>query len=349
MRKRIDYSGKIVNVGIDVHKKSYSIVCRCEKQEVKKATIPASPDELVKFLEFHFSGAKICSAYEAGFSGFVLHRVLSAGGINSIVVNPSSIEVAANDKSKTDTRDARKLSTQLEDGRLKAIFIPTIDQEKDRLLTRTRSQLVKERSRVGNQFKSRLSQFGLIPFDDETLMSVDFIDDYLRQPLDGRLHRILLVLAEIWKQLNNQIKDLDKEIRKKSADNKIALVYRSIPGVGPLISLILAQELGDMSQFTNEKGLFKHTGLIPTEYSSGEKRRQGHITRQGSSRLRWILTEVAWHAIRLDPRLKEDFARISTTRGKKRAIVAIARKIIGRARACFKKGETYQLGFGMVA
>lgn len=349
MRKRIDYSGKKVNVGIDVHKKSYSVCCRCEGQEVKKATIPAIPEELVKFLRFHFSGAEIHSVYEAGFSGFVLHRVLVKNGIKNLVVNPSSIEVAANDRTKTDQRDSRKMSEQLEAGRLRGIFVPTVEYEQERLLTRTREQLVRERTRVGNQFKCRLSQFGLIPCDDETRISKSFIDDYLGQELSAKLHDSLGILARVWKVLDQEVKELDRQIKQKCEKDRNALIYQNVPGMGPLTSQTLSLELGDMSQFRNERTIFKHTGLVPSEYSSGEKKRQGHITRQGSARLRHLLTEAAWKAIKEDPKLLADFNRISRKRGKKRAIVAIARKLIGRTRACFRKGETYQLGFGMAA
>ena len=349
MRQRIDYSGKKVNVGIDVHKKTYAVCCRCDGQEVKKATVPARPEELVKFLKFHFAGAEIYSVYEAGFSGFVLHRVLVSNDIKNIVVNASSIEVAANDRAKTDRRDARKMSEQLEAGRLRGVLVPTAEQEQERLLTRTREQLVRERSRVGNQFKSRLAQFGLIPCDDETKMSRNFIDDYLGQDLAKKLHDALSVLARIWKALDQEVKELDRQIKKKCMEDRNAVVYRGIPGMGPLTSQTLSLELGNMGNFHNERAIFKHTGLIPSEFSSGNKKRQGHITRQGSSRLRHLLTEAAWKAIKEDPKLLGDFNRISRSRGKKRAIVGIARKLIGRARACFRKGEAYRVGFGIAA
>jgi transposase len=241
------------------------------------------------------------------------------------------------------------MSEQLEAGRLKGVFVPTVEREQERLLTRTREQLVRERSRVGNQFKSRLSQFGLIPCDDETIMSRSFIDDYLGQKLSEKLLDSLSILARIWKALDQEIKELDRSIKKKCAEDRNAIIYQSVPGMGPFTSQTLSSELGDMSHFRNERAAFKHTGLIPSEYSSGEKKRKGHITRQGSSRLRHLLTEAAWKSIKKDPKLLEDFNRISRKRGKKRAIVAIARKLIGRARACFRKGEPYQLGFGMAA
>lgn len=138
-------------------------------------------------------------------------------------------------------------------------------------------------------------------------------------------------------------------MKEQAREDKNDSIYRSVPGIGPICARILSNELGDMSQFRNERALFCHTGLTPCEFSSGGKERKGHITQQGSSRLRWVLTEASWRAIKDDPKLLEDFNRIARTRGKKRAIVAIARKLSGRIRACFRKGENYELGYGMAA
>jgi transposase len=348
-RKSINYSGKKVNVGIDVHKKTYSVYCTCEGQMVKRATVPAVPAKLVEFMKYHFAGADVHSVYEAGFSGFGLHRILVENGISNIVVNPSSIEVAAKDKVKTDKRDCKKMAIQLEAGRLKGVNVPSSEQEQERLLTRTREQLVNERTRVSNQFKSRLYQFGLIPCDDETVISKQFIDAYLGMKLPKRLHQCLSVLARLWKFVNDEIKAIEKEMAHQAKQDKNEAVYRSVPGIGAISSRILSNELGDMSHMRNERAIFSHTGLTPSEFSSGGKQRLGHITHQGSSRLRCLLTEASWIAIKEDPKLREDFERIALKRGKKRAIVAIARKLIGRIRACFRKGENYQLGYGLAA
>ncbi len=109
-----------------------------------------------------------------------------------------------------------------------------------------------------------------------------------------------------------------------------------------------------MSQFHNERQLFSYTGLTPCEFSSGEAIHRGHISKQGNSRLRAILVEVAWRAIKKDSALEEFFNQLYPRTGKTRAvsfagrlclIVAVARKLIGRIRAAFKKEEFYQLGF----
>src|SRR6185312_10917405 len=111
-------------VGIDVHKKTYSCVNICEGQVVKRDTMPGKPETLMNYLKNSFSNAaQINTAYEAGFSGFHLHRYLLAHGINNIVVNPSSIEIASRDKVKTDKRDALKIATQLSTGRLRCVFV----------------------------------------------------------------------------------------------------------------------------------------------------------------------------------------------------------------------------------
>ena len=98
-----------------------------------------------------------------------------------------------------------------------------------------------------------------------------------------------------------------------------------------------------MSQFNNERQLFSYTGMTPSEHSSGENTRRGHITRQGNSRVRWLLCQAAWRAIKEDRDLKEYFERLHPRTGKKRAIVAVARKLIGRIRAAFRQNTLYRL------
>lgn len=99
-----------------------------------------------------------------------------------------------------------------------------------------------------------------------------------------------------------------------------------------------------MTRFANERALFSYTGLTPSEHSSGASVRRGPMSRQGSSRVRHLLVEIAWRALPRDAVLQEIFDRIAATRGKKRAIVAIARRLTGRIRACFRQGTTYAVG-----
>ena len=99
-----------------------------------------------------------------------------------------------------------------------------------------------------------------------------------------------------------------------------------------------------MTRFANERALFSYPGLTPSEDSSGASVRRGPMSRQGSSRVRHVLVDIAWRAMPRDAVLTELFARIAATRGKKRAIVAMARRLTGRIRACFRQGTTYAVG-----
>jgi transposase len=346
-QEAISYRGKKVYAGIDVHKRSYSVTVICEREIVARDTMQASPEGLGGYLKKRFMGAQIFSAYEAGFSGFGLHRKLEGYGIHSRVVNAASVEIAANDRVKTDKRDSKKLAEQLSKGGLRGIYIPSKAEEMKRVLTRTREQIVRHRARVATQIKSKLHYFGLIGCgDDNKPVSGAYIKRIEQQELPAELKYCLQVLGEQWRFLTMKLKEIAVKIAEQAeGDEELEKVYRSVPGVGSVSSRVLANELGNLAlRFANERALFSFTGLTPGEHSSGEYVRKGHISRQGSARIRKYLTEIAWRTIRKDPALEEIFQRIAKTRGKKRAIVAIARKIIGRIRSCFRQQCLYQIG-----
>jgi len=343
--EQTSYTGKEVFIGIDVHKKSYSVVVRCDKQVVKKWTTAASPKELSQQLQKYFSGATIHSVYEAGFSGFALHRELVRHGIDNIVVHAASIEIAANDRVKTDKRDAQKMAALLEAGRLRGNRIPSEQEEQRRMLTRTRQQLVEERTAIKNKIRMKFHQLGLIEYDENRPMSHKLVKELLGGTNSSELKIVIQAYWNIWKKLDEEIYKLAQVIKEQAKTDPNDATYRSAPGVGPLSARILASELGDMSQFNNERQLFSYTGLTPCEYSSGENIRRGHISRQGNSRLRAILVESAWRAIEKDRALGEFFKRLYPRTGKKRAIVAVARKLIGRIRAAFHQGVKYQMEY----
>jgi transposase len=344
--KAISYVGKTVFIGIDVHKKTYTVVARVEGEVVKKWTTAASPQSLAQQLLKYFAGATIYSAYEAGFSGFVLHRELDKHGIHNLVVNAAGVEVAVNDRVKTDKRDALKLATLLEAKRLKGIRIPSEAEEAHRMLSRTRQQLVEDRTSVQNKIRMKFHQFGLINDNENRKMSHTLVEELLANAHVPSKELTIAINAywSVWKKLDEEIHKIEDELKHQAQDDPNEKTYRSVPGVGPLSARILSNELGNMAQFKNERQLFSFTGLTPSEHSSGENIRKGHISRQGNSRVRGILIEIAWRAIEKDPALAEFFNRLFPRTGKTKAIVAVARKIIGRIRAAFQKDEVYQLG-----
>ena len=342
-RERVSYAGKRVYIGIDVHRAFFVASCVCEGEVVKRCRMPAKAEAVIELIRKHFPQSEVRTCYEGGYSGFWLHRELEASGISNIVVHAASIEVAANDRVKTDKRDSLKMAEQLFTGRLRGIRIPTVKEEHRRLLTRTREQFMRAKIRVQVQIRMRLHQFGIFPSHIERVLRVKDVEELLAM-MDGDLQFSIACLYEQWGHLLFQIRKLDDELSKHAQSDPLEGIYRSVPGIGPLIARVLSNELGDMSQFPNERALFSFTGLTPGEYSSGNQVHRGHISRQGSSRLRHMLVEAAWKAIRKDDVLKEFYERIAAKSGKKRAIVAVARKLVGRIRAAMRAHKQYEVG-----
>jgi len=340
-KHNFNYTGKTVYIGLDVHKNTYSLTAICDGLIVKRETLMACPEILIEYLRKRFGDGKIESAYEAGFSGFHLHRRLVEAGIHNIVVHAASIEVSK-DRVKTDKRDSIKIATHLSQGRLKCIYIPTEEREDFRAVTRVRDSFMKERTRIACQIKALLHLHGLIVANDKRKVSERWINDLSKLKLSSGIKYSLDMHISMWKQFNDKIKEIKTEMKRQAIkDGEVDRVYQSSPGIAGVSARILANELGDLTQFDNERQLFSYLGLTPSEYSSGDHVRQGHITKQGKPILRKILIQVAWTAVRHDKELRTIFERIAAKSGVKRAIVAIARRIIGRIRACFIKKVLY--------
>jgi transposase len=347
--KTYNYTNKVVYVGIDVHKKTYSCVSICEKEVVKRDSMPAKPQLLLSYLKNTFASAtSIKTAYEAGFSGFWLHRYLIEQGIDNIVVHPGSIEISSRNRVKTDKRDALKIATQLSAGRLRGVFVPSCRQEERRSVTRLRLNMVTLKHQIGAELKALLFTQNWIDKDDDTVLSQKWLSKKLSD-IESSHHSHYFKYsvnqyAQQWQQLNTRIKEINTMLKQQSQEDiGLQQIYESAPGIGLLSGRILANELGDMKQFHNEKQLFSFTGLTPAEHSSGEHTHLGHITRQGNPILRGILVEAAWKAILEDDNLGQIFQRLAKKSGKKRAIVGIARRLIGRLRSCIITGSLYQL------
>lgn len=239
---KYNYKGKTVYMGIDVHKKSYVCVSVCEGRVVKKDAMPAKPSILIAYIKNHFPDAMMETAYEAGFSGFHLHRQLVAAGIENRVVHPGSIEVACRDRVKTDKRDAKKMAIQLAAGRLNGIYIPTLEQEAKRSVTRLRDNILKWRHKVGQQFKSLLFTQGLIEGHDDTVICRRWLKEKLveaKNSLPFEFYYTLEHDAQQWLRLTHDLDKIKKELLAMQSDQEQALLalYKSAPGIGDITAL----------------------------------------------------------------------------------------------------------------
>ena len=151
--------------------------------------------------------------------------------------------------------------------------------------------------------------------------------------------------AEQWRFPPRQLIEMRHLLRAQApAQGEMEKVSRSVPGLGAVVARTFATELGDMTRLANERALCSDTGLTPSAYASGAAMRRGPSSQHGSSRVRHLLVETAWRGLPRDKVLQESLDRVAATRGKKRAIGASARRLIGRIRACFRAGTLYAVG-----
>ena len=336
---KIEKKGKAF-VGIDVHAKTYKVCILSRGKKKKILACPAEPSILVKTLTMVLTNyLEIHTVYEAGFSGFTLHRALKKAGMKNIVVDPGSVLQAPNDRVKTDKKDSEALARLHMHGVLKGIKVPSLKQDMDRQVIRTRQQLVDHRKSIMNQCRTKLHQFGLMPSCHCGVLTLMFVKK-IEKELKGALKTALLALVRVWENLNDSIKELDAALKAQATDADEIL--RTIPGIGKLTARKIVVELGSMRQFSSDKKLAGFVGLVPSEHSSGESQNKGSITKRGSSSLRCILTQAAWRAVGKDNEFKKTYERIRNRRGAKIAIIAVARKMILTCRALLIKNEPYK-------
>jgi len=341
---------KVVFCGVDVHRNDNKLCYLCDGEIVEKVVVNGAVGGIIEHTKELYSKAKeIRFVYEAGFSGFHLYRALTANGYDCIVTPPSRIPRMA-DKVKTDKRDAQKLAQFHAGGLLRSVWVPPLQIDSDRHYIRLRDRYQKKLSRVKSQIKSQLRLHGKhwSPASGgywtkryiRWLESLEFHNESLGLILDEYLSE--------YRYLRNRVATLTRRIKELSRSEAYHTSYIRLTacrGVGLITAMTFLLEIWDMSRFKSVEAFGSYLGMTPSQHSSGEHVRHGHITREGNARVRKVLVESAWTVIRHDPFLRAKYQRIKSrgTNGKK-AIVAVARSLAIRFRRCLLNEEPYVLG-----
>ena len=341
-----------VFVGLEDSKKTWKLCVRSEGTIVHETTMPARYEVLRNYFNHKFPECQIQVIYEAGFRGFGLHDQLEADGWECIVTPPHTVTEEKCQRKKNDRTDCRRLAKNLENGDYQSCFVPDKELREDRQISRTCGQVQADIRRVCNRIRRMLEFHGLDERFPAGRWSPGMYDrakrqlaememsDSLRYSFDvmfGELEK----LRELKKGLLLQLRRLAKSDRyKKNVD-----LVKSAPGIGWLTAIRLVLEWGDLSRFRRKEEFASFLGLVPSDYSSGEQERQGHITKQGKRGPRSWLVEGSWVAIRYDPVLLGKYRQVLRSCGsKKKAIVAVARKLGLRLRRVLLTGEPYVVG-----
>ena len=348
--KKIDFKGKELFIGLDVHKKSWSITIVVEGIKHRTFTQPPEPKALYHYLQKTFPGGSYSSAYEAGFCGYGIHRELNSLGIRNIVINAADIPTSQKDKlQKRDPIDSRKIARALEKGSLRGIHIFDRELEELRSLNRTRFYLMRDLRRSKNRIKSFLQYYGVsIPpeYDNNlwTLKYISWLKQIKMQTMSGQ--DAFNNLIRSYEYHREQLLILSRQIRlrMREYDNELYSLLKSVSGIGPLTSSALITELGDINRFPHIDHLSSFVGLIPRVRESGETIHTGGITFRCNSFLRTMLIEASWQAIRMDPALMQYYQKHVINNKGHKVIIKIARKLLNRIRYVMKNRQPYVTG-----
>jgi transposase len=295
-------------LGLDVHKATIAVAIAEEEGAPTSYGSIANEPSAIRTLMTRLGGSdvQVHVAYEAGPTGYALHRQLTTMGIDCIVVAPSLIPKRAGDKVKTDRRDALKLARLLRSGDLTPVWVPDQAHEALRSLVRARADAKADQLRAKHRLSKFLLRQGCWPPIGVRNWSQRYFS-WLRQlEFEHLPDRIVFAdyLAEVT-AAGERIKRLEAALHQcAQTSSQVALIraLQAFRGIGFLSAVTLVAEAGDLRRFRTAPQFMAYVGLVPSESSSGGKQQRGSITKTGNSLLRHVLGEAAHH-VRRAPRV----------------------------------------------
>jgi transposase len=337
-QRRAPDAGEVVIIGVDLSRSKWVYACRWGGQEQRRFGSPGELKHLQALVrEYHQRGCEVHVVYEACGFGYQIAWWLEANHTQVIVVAPSCVEKAPGAQVKTAGVDASSLAVKYERGMLKGIYIPTREQHEYRQLSRTYGQALQDRRRQQVRLRMLLQEHGYPPPAAGSAWSA-FERWVIAQTWPAPLGICVTELMGWRASASSSARRLANEVRavgRLPVYAPLSKVLAGQSGVGRFTAIRFILEICDIHRFATADSLPNYLGLTPQEYSSGETTHRGRIRKCGPGSVRAWLVQCAWVAVRTgkDRALVECFTRLEPRAGRKRAIVAVARKLALRLRA----------------
>jgi transposase len=359
-------------VGLDVSKDKIAVAVADEGRDAPRywGVIRNDSSSIRKLLSQLGDPEHLNICYEAGPTGYGIYRFLTSIGYQCMVVAPSLIPNRPGDRVKTDRRDAIRLAQLLRAGELTPVYVPTEEDEALRDLIRAREDVKEDILRAKHRLTKFLLRHDIHPPQGvrkwtkryrEWIEKLTFTNNSQRIVFQEYLHHL--------DELNQRMDRLENEIHQQATNGPHAPLIQSLQtlrGVAEITATGIVAEVGAFSRFPSARHFMSYAGLVPSEYSSGQTRRQGALTKTGNSHLRRLVVEAAW-SYRYQPAVKgklrkrqegfsSDILSVSwkaqtrlhhkycrlVSRGKPagKAIAAVARELLGFIWAVARQTET---------
>jgi transposase len=331
----------MVYVGMDVHRKRTQVAVLDERgEEVLNRNLPNDRGEISPLLLS--LGDDVSVVFEAAYGWGWLADLLNELEVDTHLAHAKNVKAIASARLKNDKVDARTLAHLLRTDLLPESWLAPKDVRDLRALLRHRARLV----RYGTSLKARihavLADQG-IRIDVPRLWTKPgrgWLDDL---ELPAMQRSIVEDLLGILDATDMRVRRLDHEIKELAKPDERVDALRKLPGIGLLSAMMLVAEIGDISRFASARKLCAWAGLTPQVRNSDRTIRHGHITKQGSAWVRWVLGEAAQVA-KSRPPFAMTYAQIAKRRGNNIATIAIARKLLARCFHVLKEVDQNQIG-----
>ena len=313
-------------IGFDIHKR-YTFYTQMDGdgQIQRQGKLANTQEGMEEFFAAVTEPARV--VLEASMNWYHLYDLLEALEIPVTLAHPLRTRAIAEAKVKTDKVDSTILAHLLRADLVPAAYIPPREIRELRELLRYRAALVRLQTMVKNRVHAILLKHGYqCPYTDafgvqgRTWLATLPLRPVYQQALQGYL--------QVLDTLRNQIQEASCTIDQEAKATPIVKRLCTLPGVGHYTALLVLAEIGDVSRFPDPKHLVSYAGLAPIVRGTGGRVYTGHISKQGSAWMRWILVEAAFHAVRRPGRYQEIYQRIAQRKGAKLARVVVARELL---------------------
>jgi transposase len=292
---------KVRSVGLDVHADTIAVAVAEPDGEVRSIGIIPNRFESVRKMISKLGPAKqLKCCYEAGPTGYVLYWQLTQLGVACEVIAPTLVPTKAGDRVKTDRRDALKLARCYRAGDLTAVWVPDAAHEALRDLVRAREAAKKDQLRARHRLGKFLLRHGKRPVEAgqawtekylQWIRTVRFDEPALEATLAYYLHEVEHASQRIpllERAIDAAVAQADPHLRA------VIEALQALRGVAQITATTLVCEVGNFSRFAKPRPLMGYSGMVPSEHSSGNRKRQGAISKAGNAHLRRMLVEAAW-------------------------------------------------------
>lgn len=330
-------------VGVDLHKNSISLCVVNKAREVLRTRrfLCIEPHRIEAFFR-ELGPHQVVVEATVGYEWFL--RLVEPYATRSVLAHPGKLRVIAESTRKSDKLDARVLAEFLALDMIPEAHRPTPRVRDHRALVRHRQYVQQRITATKSKIRRVLWDYNADRPDLFTRCGSEFLTTATLSMADrfkiDQLREQLLSLQSQLKQVNTELAAFAQQGTETEVEARRLL--RTIPGVGEVTSEVVLAELGNVHRFGSVKKAVAYAGLAPGWRESAGKRKELSIEKKGSKLLRWVLIEAAWQLVRYDSRWRSVFEQLAKRTGKKKAITAVARRLLTLMVAILRSGEPYR-------